>query len=123
MASVLDVRGDAETRARKGARGWEGAVRSPVAAWLALAVLALGTGVLLFHETRGTTAWFDEWDWILHRRTGSLGSFLDSYNGHLSLVPVAIYRLLYATAGLRTYVPYRVLLIVCHLACCTLLFV
>jgi hypothetical protein len=104
-------------------RDWRRAVRSPSLAWLALAVLALGTGVLLFHETRGITAWFDEWLWLLTRRSDSLGSFLNSNNGHLSLVPVAIYKLLYATAGLRTYVPYRILLIVAHLACCTLVFV
>jgi hypothetical protein len=91
--------------------------------WLVFAALALGTGALLFHETRGTTAWFDEWIWLLHRRTGGVGSFLDSYNGHLSVAPVAIYKLLYATAGLRTYVPYRVVLIIGHLTCCTLLFV
>jgi hypothetical protein len=97
-------------------------MRSQRIAWLSLAVLALGTAVLLFHATRGITAWFDEWIWLLTRRGNSIGSFLDSYNGHLSLVPVAVYKLLWVTAGLRTYVPYRVMLIVAHLGCCTLLF-
>jgi hypothetical protein len=123
MSTVVGGRRGVRTGAQQGVRGWATLFRTPAGAWLALAALALGTAALLFHETRGTTAWFDEWIWILHRRGGSVGSFLDSYNGHLSLVPVAIYKLLWATAGLRTYVPYRALLIVGHLTCCTLLFV
>jgi hypothetical protein len=122
MSSVLDVRPGAKTGARQTERGRSELWRSPWLPWLVLGALLLATGALLFYETRGITAWFDEWTWLLHRRTNSLGSFLDSYDGHLSLVPVAIYKLLYATAGLRTYVPYRLLLIVAHLGCCTLLF-
>jgi hypothetical protein len=80
-------------------------------------------GAFLYHETRGTTLWFDEWMWALHRRGNNLGTFLQPHNDHLSLVPIAIYRLLFATAGLSHYAPYRVLVILGHLACVTLLFV
>ena len=59
--------------------------------WLALALAMLAAAVLIFHYTRGTTLWFDEWNWALHRRGGGLDSLLDPYNGHFSLVPVAIY--------------------------------
>jgi hypothetical protein len=99
------------------------ALRSRAAPWTALAVLVIGTGALLYHETRGTTVWFDEWLWLLHRRPDTLGSFLDTHNGHLSLIPVAIYKLLWATAGIRNYAPYRLLVIVAHLVTCVLLFV
>src|SRR5436309_15596642 len=122
MTTVLDAGRGTKSGDRQDDNGSHRTLRSARSAWLALAVLALCTGVLLFHETRGITAWFDEWIWLLTRRGNSVGSFLDSYNGHLSLVPVAVYKLLWVTAGLRTYVPYRVLLIVAHLGCCALLF-
>jgi hypothetical protein len=87
-----------------------------------LAGLVLATGVLLYHETRGTTLWFDEWTWLLHRRDDSPASYLNTHNGHLSLIPVAIYKLLFATAGIKSSSPYRALVIVAHLTCCVLLF-
>jgi hypothetical protein len=87
-----------------------------------LGVLAVGTGALLFHETRGTTLFFDEWTWLIQRRGGGLSSFLDTNNGHLSLIPVAIYKLLFATVGIRHSAPYRALVIAGDLACSALLF-
>ena len=89
----------------------------------ALGGALLLTGALLFYITRHTTFWFDEWLWVVHRRGNSLSTYLDPYNEHLSLVPIAIYKLLFATAGIRDYVPYRVLVIAGHLGCCGLLFV
>jgi hypothetical protein len=79
--------------------------------WAAIAiVLAAGAG-LLAYETRGTFFWDDEWQWILTRRGGGLDTFLQPHNQHFSLVPVTLYKLLFATAGLRHYWPYRGLLI------------
>lgn len=95
---------------------------SPAGARALLLLMLLATGALLIHETSGTTIWFDEWAWALHRRGGSLASFLDTHDGHLSLVPVAIYKVLFATVGLRSWAPYRVIVILSHLACCTLVF-
>lgn len=90
---------------------------------IAFAGLMLATGVLLVYLTRGTSFWFDEWSWILYRRGDTVGTFLRSYDGHLSLVPLAIYRLLFATVGLRSYVPYRLIVIVAHLLCTALVFI
>jgi hypothetical protein len=89
-------------------------------AFIALAVIG---GVVLVHATRGTTLWFDEWQWALERRGNDPGTFLKPHNGHLSLIPLAIYRLLFATAGLADYAPYRAVVIACHLTCVALLFV
>ncbi len=86
-----------------------------------MALLVAG-GVVLAYETRGTTFWADEWSWILGRRSGGAGTFLEPHNQHLSLVPVAIYKLLFATVGLRHYGPYRAVLIACDLACAALVF-
>lgn len=100
----------------------EWAWRSAGLWWLVLAGLLLGSGAYLYRQTRGTNFWFDEWDWILHRRGGSIGSFLDPHNQHLSLVPVTIYKVLFATAGIGDYRPYRVLVTLCHLLLVALLF-
>src|SRR5262249_7292455 len=90
--------------------------------WAALVVLLLATGIFLFRETRATTLWFDEWSWALHRRGGGADALLDPHNQHLSLIPVAIYKLLFATAGLGDYRPYRALGIIGHLGCVALVF-
>src|ERR1700680_4819844 len=106
MSSVLDAGRGATGRLPRPRARWAAAL-SPASAWVALATLLVATGVLLYHETRGTTLWFDEWTWLLHRRGDSLGSYLDTHNGHLSLIPVAIYKLLFATVGIRSSGPYR----------------
>jgi len=119
------------TQAARGVMGWAERerprwaeiIRSPAAPWIALAVMLVGTGGLLMHETRGTTIWLDEWTWLLHRRGDSLSTFLVSHDGHLSVVPIAIYRLLWATFGLRHSWPYRALMIAEHMAICVLVFV
>jgi uncharacterized membrane protein len=91
--------------------------------WAVLAVLLLVVGVWLLTLTRGSTLWVDEWSWALHRRGNDLDAFLQPHNDHLSLVPVAIYRALFATAGLDHYGPYRVLVVAAHLGCVLLTFV
>src|ERR1700691_5375273 len=76
---------------------------------LALAVLA--SGVLLYHLTRGTSFWGDDWAWITERRGNHIGTFLSPYDGHLSVLPIVIYRLMFAAFGIDSYAPYRVLVI------------
>lgn len=91
-------------------------------AWVGLVVLLIAAAVFLFYETRGTTFADDEWTWIFQRRGSGVHTFLDPHNDHLSLIPVSIYKLLFATAGLRTYTPYRVIVIGAHLCCVVLVF-
>ena len=91
--------------------------------WVALALLLAGTAVFLLYEIRGTTLWFDEWSWVADRRGGGLDALLAPHNQHLSLVPVLIYKALFATAGLDDYAPYRVCIVAAHLVCCALVFV
>src|SRR6186997_1258495 len=76
-------------------------------AWVALVAMMVVAGALFLYETRATATWFDEWEWVLGRRGDDVGTFLRPHNGHLSLVPIAIYRVLFATAGLEHYGPYR----------------
>lgn len=110
-------------RAKDGSALSRRALPSSTLVVTALAVLMIATGLLLVYLTRGTSFWFDEWSWIVYRRGDNVSTFLSSYDGHFSLVPIAIYRLLFATVGLGTYVPYRVMVIVSHLICGALVFI
>lgn len=59
----------------------------------------------LFHGR--TTWWFaDDWNSFANYADGSL---LTPFNGHLSVLPAAIFRVLYRTVGMGDYLPYRVL--------------
>jgi hypothetical protein len=89
----------------------------------ALALLLLAAGLLLLLAGRHLTFFYDEWDFIVGRRGGSIDTYLDPHNGHLSLFPVAVYKLLFVTVGLRHYWPYRVVEIALHLLCGGLLYV
>jgi hypothetical protein len=91
--------------------------------WAALAVALLVAAGLILYLLRGTTLFFDEWLWAQSRRGSSVSTFLDSYNGHLSLVPILIYRVLFAVGGLHDYLPYKLTAIAGHLACVLLLYV
>ena len=86
--------------------------------WLA----AIACAAMILYFTRGTTLWFDDWSWALYRRSG-LHSLLADYNGHLSLVPILVYRALFATAGIASYLPYRIVLVAGVLLCGGLVFV
>lgn len=90
---------------------------------LGLVLLLVAGAVVLVHETSGLTFWADEWQWILNRRGSGLATYLAPHNPHLSLVPIAIYKALFATVGLRHYWPYRALLIGEQLLCVTLVFI
>jgi hypothetical protein len=99
-----------------------GAGLAPVAR-AAFGVLLVGAAALFLSFTRTTAPFSDEWLWALQRRGDSAATFLSPYNGHLSLVPVSIYKALWATVGLASYVPYRVMITALVLVCATLVFV
>jgi hypothetical protein len=89
--------------------------------WAAFCALCLASAALVLYFTRGTTLWLDDWQWALYRR-GGVHSLLASYNGHLSLVPILIYRALFATAGIGSYRPYRGLIAGADLLCGLMVF-
>ena len=90
---------------------------------VALAGLLLAAGAWLLYETRGTTLWFDEWIWATEYRDNTFRGFVAPHNGHPTLIPVAIYRLLFATVGIDQSLPYRVVGVAGHLLCVTLVYV
>jgi hypothetical protein len=91
-----------------------------------LAVLAmglLGCGLLLMLVSRHLSFYADEWSFILKRRGWSPYVFLAPNNGHLSVVPVAVYKVLFEVVGLRHSWPYRLVLVLLHLVCVGLIYV
>ena len=71
---------------------------------------------------RGLTFFYDEWAWVMRRRGWSTGVFLEPHNEHLSLLPVTVFKLLFVTVGLSHYGVYRVVGLLFHLTCVTLVF-
>lgn len=86
-------------------------------------ILSTMAGLYLFLAGRGTTFFFDEWEFLITRNHGFGDEVFRTHVGHPSLVPVAIYRALFALAGLERYSPYRMTLIGLHILVCTMLFV
>jgi hypothetical protein len=97
--------------------------RSTWAVASALALLSLLAFVLLYRKGFGTTFYYDEWNFLMNRRGWTIGTFLEPHNEHLSLVPIAVYKLLFLTVGIDDYAPYRVAVLLVHLLCVALLFV
>ena len=98
------------------------------AAWPRLAVWTVGlaavvAAVVILRAGRGTNFFFDEWEWITRRRDASLDDFLRPHHGHFSAIPVAVYKVLFEVFRIRSYLPYRVVVLASHLTCCMLLFV
>ena len=88
--------------------------RSP-RGWRSQALAALASGVILYLG-RGSFFYFDEWTWIVERRDWTTSTLLRPHNEHLSAVPIAIYKVLFATVGLAHYWPYRAMLVAIHLS-------
>lgn len=84
------------------------------------AVLTVAFGLLVWW---GRDAWFtfDEWDLLALRRAGSpYDLFLPHYD-HWSTLPILVYRLFWTIFGVRTYVPYQLVVITAHLSVAALL--
>jgi len=87
-----------------------------------LAVALLAAGAFFFLDGRGQTFWYDEWAFVLDRRGSGVGTFLEPHNGHLSLVPIVLYKALLGVAGMDHYWPYRLVVIVLHMLCSGLIY-
>ena len=65
--------------------------------------------------------WADDWDFLAARTGGNLGDLFRAHYQHWTTLPILAYRLLWWIFGIRTYVPYQLLVIVMHLAAAGLL--
>jgi len=99
--------------------------RSPIerlspAVPLAAGLLLCGVGLMVL--SRHLSFYADEWEFIINRRGWNPGAFLRPHNEHLMLVPIAIFKMLFVTVGLRHSWPYRLVLIAVHLLCVGLIY-
>jgi hypothetical protein len=74
---------------------------------LVFAVALLGTMWWYLRLSRGFFFLFD--DWIVAARPGTVADLIQPHNGHLSVLPLLVYRGLYGMFGLESYLPQRVL--------------
>jgi len=98
--------------------------RWSLAAIAAVVIAAVIAVVVIVHAAHGLSFFFDdEWSTITQRRNASLDDFLRPHGGHLMILSVVIYNVLFRTVGLRSYGPYLGVLIGLHVITCGLLFV
>jgi hypothetical protein len=86
------------------------------------AALAVAATVWLLYKGRHFTFQNDEWDWLLHRRGHSLGVFLRPHLEHLSLLPVAVYKILLSVFGAGSTFPFRFVDALLATLCASLLY-
>ena len=94
-------------------------LRDPRVVLAALMVLA---AALMLYAGRGTTFFFDDWDYVQAKYGGGLHSLLVPHNDHLSLIPIAIYKVLFHVVGLSHYGVFRGLLVALNLLCAALVY-
>jgi hypothetical protein len=78
---------------------------------------------LVLYVSLDRFAWFsgDEWDFLSNRTAGSLHDLFEPHNEHWSTLPILAFRFLWVTVGLRSYLPYLVLVVSLHLLAAALL--
>ena len=82
----------------------------------------LSVVALVFYLVVGRHVWFffDEWN-FLAGRTLNVHGLLDDHGGHLVMLPVIVFRALFFVFGLRSYLPYQVVIVVLHITTAWLL--
>jgi hypothetical protein len=95
--------------------------RNPAIALLGVALVA--SAVLLLAIGRDLTYFQDSWAFLLERQGLSVGDFLRPHNEHISVLSVALEKLLLALFGIGSDFPERVLLTAMLAATAALLFV
>ncbi len=72
----------------------------------------------VFYLAISRQMWFylDEWDFLANRTAFNLGDLFRAHNEHWVTIPVLTYRALWWVFGLRSYLPYQVVIVVLHLA-------
>jgi hypothetical protein len=76
---------------------------------------------LLLWWGRGGWFTFDDWDLLSQRTVGRAHDLFLPHGDHWSTLPILVYRLMWQLFGIRSYVPYQLLVILLHLAVAALL--
>lgn len=105
------------------ATGWSESPESARAALIAFTVYeAIALPLLLF--VFGSFYWFardDDWGLLVGRSLGSFDDLVRPQHQHWLTVPVITHQLMYQVFGLRSYLPYQLLVVLLHLTLAALL--
>jgi hypothetical protein len=97
-------------------------VRPRRAATLYLLGASAIASVAILRAGRGSSFFSDEWEFVVARRGWTLDTFLVPHGEHIVVLPVLVYKVLFALVGLHAYWPYRCVLLLVHLACVWLVY-
>lgn len=70
--------------------------------------LMVASAALLIHYRSGLNFMLDDWAFVVYREDGDIGDFLDPHNEHISILPVAIYKLFLSVFGMGSAMPLQV---------------
>ena len=99
-------------------RAWRRGDQAALGAFVAVVAAAL-----VYYVTLARRQWFgaDEWDFVAGRTGGDLADLFRPHNEHWSTLPIIAFRLLWQVVGVRSYLPYLLLIVMLHLAVACLL--
>jgi hypothetical protein len=81
------------------------------------------SAALLLHWLGRLTFWRDEWDFLLHRRSWTLDTFLHPFVEQLLAIPILIYRLLVGAFGMDSPLPFQIVSVALFIASAVMLFI
>src|SRR5690348_6006703 len=90
-------------------------------ALLAFSALLVAAGV--FYLVVARNEWFarDDFQFLAQRSAGSFDDLFRLHDQHWVTLPLLVYRFLWWSVGLRSYLPYQLLIVVLHLGVALLL--
>ncbi len=66
------------------------------------------SAALLLHYRASLNFMLDDWAFVIGREDGKISDFLDPHNEHISVIPVAIYKLFLAVFGMGSPWPLQI---------------
>lgn len=103
-------------------RVWSRGVGEARVACALLAVAYVALAILILAWGRQQTFINDEWGYLVNYRGWSPETLLTPQNGHLLLIPLLLYKTLFAVFGAESHLPYQLTTLVLHLTVATLFF-
>ena len=88
---------------------------------LAFALVVAIAFALFLAVGRRQSFFLDDWDFLAHRDGGDIGDLIRPHNEHWSTLPILVYRGLWRLFGVRTYLPYQLLVVLLHVTAAFLL--
>ena len=88
-----------------------------------LGVLMLTSAALLLTVRSKLGFMLDDWAFVISRAPGNLGDYLEPYNQHISILPIAIYKLFLGIFGMTSAMPLHVVSVALFLLSVWVLFV